>query len=73
MEDFTGYSASFAQLRNVKLSFEMEDLFAADPKLVNALAALNAALNNQLGPIIQQHVTQEVATKLSELMKSGLN
>lgn len=73
LDDVSEYSAAFAQLRNVKLSFEGEDPCAEDPKLINALAALNAAMSNQLGPIIQQHVSGQVTLQLSHFMSSGMN
>ena len=71
MDDFAGYSAVFAQLRNVRLSFEHEDVCAEDPQLMQALTALNGAMSNQMGEILQQHVHPEVMQRLAQWMAGG--
>jgi len=72
-DDFEGYTAAFAQLKNVKLSFEALDPNAERPSLLASLAALNGAMNNQLAPLVQNFVSPETVQKLNVFMNSGTN
>lgn len=74
MDDLAGYSAAFSQLRNAQLSFENQHPCPEDPKLINHLSALNAAMNQQqFGSILHQHVSHETIQKLVLYSRQGMN
>eukprot|EP00210_Caulerpa_lentillifera_P007259 g6945.t1 len=74
MDDLTGYSAAFAQLRNAQLSFELQHPCPEDPKLITHLSALNAAMNQQeFGTILHKFVSPEIIEKLIMFSRQGMN